>query len=214
MDYARPPWLVFASSREVYGHPESLPAIEEAPLLPVDVYGRSKVEGERIVEVARRNGLRVAIVRLSNIYGSTCDYMDRVVPAFAHAAVLETALRVDGHEYTFDFTHIDDNAAGIVALIDLLAVGEPAPPPIHLPTAHPTSLRQLAEFAVGLADTRFAIEEARPRSFDVSHFYGNLAHTREVLDWTPRTAIDEGLGRLIEDSRTELRVQHHTEAAL
>ncbi|RME28504.1 MAG: NAD-dependent epimerase/dehydratase family protein [Deltaproteobacteria bacterium] len=214
MDRACPPWLVFASSREVYGQPESLPVTEDAPLRPVNVYGRSKVEGERIVGVARRNGLRAAIVRLSNVYGSTSDHADRVVPAFARAAARGDALRVEGAEHTFDFTHIDDTARGILALIEILVAGESVPPPIHLLTGQPTTLGQLAEMAVRLAGARSTVEQAPPRSFDVSHFYGSPARARALLDWTPRTAIHEGLGRLIEDFQVELGAREHTGVAL
>ena len=35
-----PRWVLFASSREVYGQPEVLPATEDAPRQPVNVYGR------------------------------------------------------------------------------------------------------------------------------------------------------------------------------
>ena len=51
------PWLVFASSREVYGRTRRLPAAEDTPLRPINVYGRSKVEGERLVEAARNVGI-------------------------------------------------------------------------------------------------------------------------------------------------------------
>lgn len=214
MDRACPPWLVFASSREVYGQPESLPVTEDAPLRPVNVYGRSKVEGERIVGVARRNGLRAAIVRLSNVYGSTSDHADRVVPAFARAAARGDALRVEGAEHTFDFTHIDDAARGILALIEILVAGESAPPPIHLLTGQPTTLGQLAELAVRLAGAGSAVEQAPPRSFDVSHFYGSPALARELLHWTPHTGIHEGLARLIEDFQAERGAQQRTEAAI
>src|SRR5690606_3758971 len=50
---ARAPWVIFASSREVYGQADHLPVTEDCPLRPVNVYGRSKVEGERLVEEAR-----------------------------------------------------------------------------------------------------------------------------------------------------------------
>jgi len=63
----RRPWIVFASSREVYGQPEALPASEDTPRRPVNIYGRSKAEGERLVA---DSGLNHAIVRLSNVYGS------------------------------------------------------------------------------------------------------------------------------------------------
>ena len=106
------PWLVFASSREVYGQPDQLPATEDTPLRPINVYGRSKVEGERLVNEAIGRGLRAATVRLSNVYGSVDDHADRVIPAFARAAVSGTTLRVDGAECAFDFTHIDDTIPG------------------------------------------------------------------------------------------------------
>lgn len=213
---ARPrrPWLVFASSREVYGQPERLPATEDTPSRPVNIYGRSKIEGERIVQEAQDRGLPAAIVRLSNVYGRTHDHADRVVPAFARAAVLGATLRVEGAGHTFDFTHIDDTARGIVALIDLLASGDGAPPPIHLLTGRPTTLGQLAALAVDLGETRAPIVDAPERSFDVSHFYGAPDRARRLLDWEPRVGLREGLGRLIQDYRAELGAMERREAAL
>ena len=162
-----PPWVVFASSREVYGRLRCLPATEDAPLSPVNVYGRSKIEGERLVEEARACGLRAATVRLSNVYGSVLDHADRVVPAFARAAVEGSAIRVDGAECSFDFTHIDDTVRGMVAAMDRLEAGETLPP-IHLLTGTPTTLRDLAAMATALAGKRVPVVEASPRPFDVS----------------------------------------------
>lgn len=200
-----PPWLIFASSREVYGQPERLPAAEDAPLRPVNVYGRSKVEGERMVREAQRRGLRAATVRLSNVYGATEDHVDRVVPAFARAAVLGSPLRVDGAGHTFDFTHIDDTTRGIVALAGLLANGQAAPPPIQLLTGRPTSLGELAALAVHVAGgERSPVRPAPPRPYDVSHFYGSPARARKLLGWAPRVGLREGLERLIGDFRREI----------
>lgn len=52
----RIPWLIFASSREVYGDPDVLPVTEDAPMIAANHYGRSKVEGERLVAAARDRG--------------------------------------------------------------------------------------------------------------------------------------------------------------
>ncbi|MDC3956927.1 NAD-dependent epimerase/dehydratase family protein [Polyangium jinanense] len=208
-----PAWLIFASSREVYGQPEVLPASEDTPLCPVNVYGRSKVEGERLVEAARREGLRGAIIRLSNVYGSTRDHADRVVPAFARMAVLSRPLRVDGAEHTFDFTHIDDVTRGIVGLVDHLASGADAPPPIHFVSGQPTTLGQLAALSIDLAGTRSAIQHAPPRTFDVSRFYGCPDRARDLLGWQPRVTLREGLARLIRDFRPELGTAHSQEVA-
>jgi nucleoside-diphosphate-sugar epimerase len=194
---SRAPWLVFASSREVYGQPDSVPVAEDAPLRPVNVYGRSKVEGERLIERARASGLRACTVRLSNVFGSTFDHPDRVVPAFARAAANGGDLRVDGREHTFDFTHINDVSRGIVALTDLLGRGGSPPPPIHFVSGRPTTLGELAELAIRLGHHGCTIRTAPPRNFDVARFFGDPSLARSVLGWQPLVSLEEGLAKLI-----------------
>jgi UDP-glucose 4-epimerase len=198
------PWLVFASSREVYGRPSQLPVTESCERSPVNVYGRSKLEAERIIEASRHEGLRAAVLRLSNVYGSTADHANRVVPAFARAAVLGASLSVQGADHTFDFTHIDDTVRGIVKLIGRLEHGEPPPPPIHLLTGRPTTLGELATLAVELVGSPVPIREDPPRSFDVSHFYGDPSRARVQLGWSPQISIRAGLRRLVHDFQREL----------
>jgi nucleoside-diphosphate-sugar epimerase len=195
------PWVIFASSREVYGQPDGLPVSETCPVHAVNVYGHSKVEGERLVEMARRDGLRACTIRLSNVFGSTYDHADRVVPAFARAAAFGQTLRVDGPDHTFDFTHIDDVARGIIALAEMLKSGEAAPEPIHFVSGVPTTLGQLAALAIRIAGSGSTMREAPPRDFDVAKFYGSFARAKEVLGWEPRVLLEEGLSRLIRDFR-------------
>lgn len=200
-----PPWLLFASSREVYGQSETLPVAEGAPLRPVNVYARTKVEGEALVTGARERGVRTAIVRLSNVYGGIHDHRDRVVPAFVRAAVTGDPLRVEGPDHTFDFTHIDDTVRGLVALIELLARGG-APPPVHLLTGHATSLAALARTAVALAGTtpQASIGEAPARTFDVAHFVGDPRRAAELLGWRAAISLRDGIGRYVREVRAEL----------
>ena len=205
------PWILFASSREVYGQPYRLPATEDTPFRPVNVYGRSKVEGERLVDQARDGGLRAATVRLSNVYGSVRDHADRVIPAFARAAVSGNPIRMEGAECTFDFTHVDDTVRGMVALIGQLENG-PAPP-VHLLTGTPTTLRDLAALAIDIGGRTTPVVEAPPRSFDVSRFHGDPSRARELLGWEPRVVLREGLERLVRDLRAESSPFKREEAA-
>lgn len=57
--------LVFISSNAVYDG-ESAPYDEESSQNPVDVYGKTKVEGERLI---KESGLSYAILRLITMYG-------------------------------------------------------------------------------------------------------------------------------------------------
>ena len=199
----RAPWLIFASSREVYGQPAQLPADEDCPLNPVNIYGRSKAEGERLIEEARAAGMRACTIRLSNGFGTVSDHHDRVVPAFARAAAMGEPLRVDGSDHTFDFTHISDTTQGIMALARHLMAGKDAPPPIHFLTGVPTTLGELAHAAVELAGSRSVVREAPPRNFDVAEFVGNPARAKALLGWEAKVSLRDGLKRLIEDFRAE-----------
>lgn len=211
---SRRPWVIYASSREVYGQPEELPAIEDSPLQPVNIYGRSKVEGEALVEAARRDGVRACTVRLSNVFGSVRDHADRVVPAFARGAARCEELRVDGADHTFDFTYIDDVVAGIAALAGLLGDGGAAPPPIHFVSGAPTTLLELANLAICLAGSASVVRYAPPRDFDVARFYGSPERARRILGWTPSVPLEVGLRRLIHAFRDETGADNQLEATL
>lgn len=193
------PWVIFSSSREVYGHSQSLPVTEDAPLAPVNIYGRSKVEGEDLVNEARTKGLTTAIVRFSNVYGSTSDHSDRVVPAFARAAALGQPLRVDGPEHVFDFNHLDDTVQGLAALVQTLEQGAKDLLPIHFVTGVPTTLGELAAMAIELSQSKSTTTLSPPRSYDVGRFVGNPDRAKELLGWTPQVGIRDGMERLIQD---------------
>ncbi len=193
----RRPWLVFASSREVYGEPDTLPTTEDAPLRPINVYGRTKVEGERLVAHSQREGLRSAILRLSNVYGSPIDHRDRVIPGFARAAAIGSELRVDGVDHTFDFTHVDDVARGVVATTRLLMAHDRSPPPIHLVSGRATTLGELATLAARLGRPECTVRQAPPRTYDVARFVGDPARAKALLGWQATVSLEDGLARLV-----------------
>jgi nucleoside-diphosphate-sugar epimerase len=192
---SRPPWLVFASSREVYGEPTILPVAESAPLVPLNVYARSKVAGEAIVHAAAAEGLVANVARFSNVYGCIQDHHDRVVPAFARAAATGGVMRVEGADHLFDFTHIADVARGLHLLADATAAGERFDP-IHFVTGHGTTLSQLADIAIQTSDGQATRELAAPRNYDVARFTGDPRRAREQLGWIAEVGIKEGFAGL------------------
>lgn len=191
------PWLIFASSREVYGESPSLPVSEDAPLSPLNVYARSKVAGEQLVHHASAAGLRASLVRFSNVYGCIHDHSDRVVPAFARTAAEGGVLRLEGADNLFDFTHIDDATDGLYRSV-IATMGGEALPPIHFLTGSGTTLRRLAELAIECARAPVEIVLAPPRSYDVSRFVGNPERAMVQLGWQPRTGIERGMKDLVD----------------
>ncbi|MDI1280673.1 NAD(P)-dependent oxidoreductase [Brevundimonas sp.] len=191
------PWIVFASSREVYGEPEALPVPETAPLRPLNVYARSKVAGEQLIQAAQARGVTAAIARFSNVYGCIEDHADRVVPAFARAAATGGSVRVEGADNMFDFTHIDDVARGLNLLVDATEAGH-ALPPIHFVSGHGTTLRQLAELAARVSPGQVDGQTHPSRNYDVARFRGDTALAAQLLGWKAAIGIDEGF-RLLTD---------------
>ena len=192
----QPPWLIFASSREVYGECAALPVREDAPLNPLNVYGRSKQSGETIVSNLACEGYVASICRFSNVYGSVYDHPDRVVPAFARAAAQGGRIRIDGSQNLFDFTYVQDVADGLGLAVEAAEQGKHLPP-IHFVSGRPCSLGELAQLAASQANGKLEIEEASSRTFDVSRFYGDPTRARALFGWEARVPIEEGVERLI-----------------
>lgn len=197
------PWLLFASSREIYGNPAERIISEEAPTAPVNHYGRSKADGETLVNAARANGLTTAMLRLSNVYGGRRDHPDRAVPALIGHALAGKDLTITGAGNYFDFVHVDDTVAGLILALDRLAAGERDLPPVHLATGIATTLEELAELAIAVTGSGVQIIRVAPRAFDVAGFCGLPKRAGEVLGWAPRIALSEGAARVAVSLRDE-----------
>ena len=195
---ANTPWVLFVSSREVYGKAGGFPVSETAPFRPVNAYGRSKVDGERMADHATRSGQRVAVARLSNVYGSVSDHRDRVVPAFARIAARGGEMRVEGSNCYFDFTHLTDAVSGLVAMaMKLDSKGSSPLPPIQFVTGHATSLGELARLAQEFGAWGTRIVELPRRTFDVSEFCGDPSRALTLLGWAAQVRLAEGLRKLV-----------------
>jgi len=196
------PFVVYASSREVYGQQSNFPVAEDAPLSPMNVYARSKLAAEHLCGEARDAGLRTAIMRFSTAYGTVDDHATRVVPAFIGAAVRGETLRIDGTTGELDLTHVDDVAQGVLTIAQCLAAGEMSLPPIHFVSGTGTTLFALAETAIRLGGNRSGLVIAPPRDFDVSRFVGDPRRAEALLGWRATTPPEVGLCRLAADFAT------------
>jgi nucleoside-diphosphate-sugar epimerase len=197
------PWLIFGSSREVYGEQASLPVNEAAALGPLNTYARCKVRGEELTAAAAHRGMVANICRFSNVYGCRRDHEDRVVPAFARAAALGGTICVEGADHVFDFTHVLDVARGLELAVRAARAGKQLPP-IHFVTGHPCSLGQLAELAQRECGADLAIVEKPARTYDVARFFGDPARARSLLGWEAKTLIDQGFAELTRQFRLDV----------
>jgi len=190
-----------------------VPITENRELRPMNVYARTKCAGERLVQSAAADGLVANICRLSSVYGSPDDHLDRVVMAFAGAAVRGGVMRVEGPTNTFDFTAVDDVVRGLMRLIELTADSDHTPP-VHFVSGRGTTLLELAELAAAHARKPVSIVSAPPRAFDPSHFVGDPARAAALLGWRSEIEIEEGLPQLIVSMSQAGAIQRRSSPAL
>lgn len=199
------PWVLVASSREVYGESAVLPVLDSAPVNPVNIYGQAKAYMEKRALEARNYGLNTAVIRLANVYGCTMDHRDRVLPAFCFNAVQNSDLRVDGREHLFDFTHVSDTVKGLCLVVEQLENNEINLPPIHLLPGIGTTLGEAAEMAVKIAGSNSRIIEAPPRSYDVSRFIGDPTQAEKLLGWQASITPEQGIQLLVKAFQKQLQ---------
>lgn len=198
---AAPPWVIVASSREVYGRAAVSPVSEDAPRRPCNVYGRSKRDAEDALDAARAKGLVGASLRFASVYGGAGDHADRVVVAMVRGALRGERLRVAGAARVFDFTHVDDVVAGLWATMARLDAGDAALPAMHLASGVGTSLGALARMALAAAGrAEGQVEEIAAEGHEVDHFVGDAARARRVLGWSARVSLADGLARMVQAS--------------
>lgn len=195
------PWVVYASSREVYGQSDVLPVHEDFACRPMNVYARSKQASESHCQEAVARGVVANVVRFSSVYGDPEDHPDRVTPAFARASAFGGDIFLEGGKNVLDFTFIRDVVRGLELLIAETLKGRLLPP-IHLVSGVGTELRHLAELARTLAEKDVRIIPARPRDYDVSRFVGNPQRAYELLGWRTTTSLEDGFRTLVAALRT------------
>ncbi len=107
--------LVYASSSSVYGDAESFPTPETVCPRPVSPYGVTKLAGEHLCEVYRRNfGVATASLRLFTVYGPG-QRPDMAFARLVGAAVAGGRFELlgDGRQ-SRDFTFVEDVVRAMV----------------------------------------------------------------------------------------------------
>ncbi|MAP23922.1 MAG: epimerase [Rickettsiales bacterium] len=205
LSQTKKPWIIFASSREVYGQQETLPVVEEAQKQPMNVYAKSKCLAENLIIDARNHGLKTTIVRFSNVFGGLNDHADRVIPAFCIAALKNQKLKLEGENNIFDFTYIKDVIEGLKAVIKVLIENPQNLPAIHFVNNRGISLKEAAHIITKAANGG-DLYSASPRSYDVSRFYGSNKKARQQLNWSPTHTFEEAINLFLSDLKASNQV--------
>lgn len=166
--------VVFTSSREVYGEAQVLPVSEREPLLAKNPYGASKVAGEAYCRTfASTHGLRVAVVRLANVYGAGDS--GRVIPLWLAAAQQGQDLQIYGGEQVIDFLWV---GTAVDALLHAAEGGLPGP--TNIGSGIGTKIVDLATRIIEVTRSASKIVRTPPREIEVAKFVADVQLMRSL----------------------------------
>jgi UDP-glucose 4-epimerase len=187
--------LVFTSSREVYGDPDSLPVPETAPLKPKNAYGASKVAAEMYCRVFAGKGVQVSILRLANVYGAR-DF-GRVIPIFLDNAFKGEPLTIYGGQQTLDFVWIDTAVEGLLRA----GAGNFVDGAVNIGSGTGIAISELARRILAQTGSTAKLRFGSSRDVEVTRFVADIVRMETKLGLQPDGEPLSHLAELITQAR-------------
>ncbi len=188
--------FMLASTSEVYGDPEVHPQREDYwghvnPVGPRGVYDEAKRFAEAMSMAYHRiHDVDVRIARIFNTFGPRLRPADgRVVSNFLVQALAGEPLTIYGDgSQSRSFCYVDDEVAGLLALLDCDHAG-----PVNIGNPHEFTISELARLVLEVTgSTSNVVHEPLPVDDPVRR-RPDISLARRLLDWEPRTPLVEGL---------------------
>jgi len=197
--------FLLASTSEVYGDPLVHPQPETYwgnvnPIGPRGCYDEAKRCAEAFAMAYHKaHGVDTRIIRIFNTHGPRMQVLDgRAVPNFMAQAIRGEPLTVYGDgSQTRSLCYVSDLVRGVLADLEH---GDELP--VNLGNPEEVTVLQLAQTIVRLAGSKSKIEFRELPVDDPKQRRPDISRARRLLDWEPKVALEEGLGRTLEYFRT------------
>jgi UDP-glucose 4-epimerase len=194
--------FIFSSTAAVYGMPEEGRVSEEAPLLPINPYGASKMMSERMLaDLAAASSLRYVILRYFNVAGanpegrigqSTPDATHLIKVACQAAIGARAEISIFGTDYPTkdgtclrDYIHVDDLARAHVMALEYLDCGGKSQI-LNCGYGHGFSVREVIEEVKKVSGVDFPVRLAGRRAGDPPMLAADNRRIKETLGWQPQ----------------------------
>lgn len=201
--------VTFASTRQIYGRPDTLPVAENHPVRPIDVNGINKMAGEwyhRLYSSVFQ--VPACVLRMTNTYGPrmrVADARQTFLGVWIRRVIEGKSFEVWGGSQLRDLTFVEDAVGALIsAALDDSAIGEV----FNLGGERVFSLKELADLLLevnggGHYDVRhFPADRAR---IDIGDYYADWDKIRDALGWKPITSLREGLATTLDYYKTNLQ---------
>jgi UDP-glucose 4-epimerase len=201
--------VVYASTRQIYGRPESLPVTEQQLVRPTDVNGINKAAGEYYHLVYNNVfHVRASALRLTNVYGPRQlikHNRQGFIAWFIRLAIEDREIQIfgDGSQLR-DFVYVDDAVEAFLAAGATDAVnGEAFNVGGDEHIAHRDLVTMLLQMA-GSGRYRFVDWPAEKKAIDIGSFYADSSRFKARTGWAPAVDLREGFRRTLAYYREHL----------
>ncbi|HET8713358.1 MAG TPA: UDP-glucose 4-epimerase GalE [Gemmatimonadales bacterium] len=203
--------FVFSSSCAVYGHPATIPITEESPQAPVNPYGETKRDFERMLaHFGPAHGMEVVSLRYFNASGATRDRGEdhdpetHLIPNVIAAAMgKRRAVDIFGTDYPTpdgtairDYVHVADIADAHIRALDV-NIDARAPVALNLGTGTGRSVREVVAVVSRVSGRPVPATEQPRRPGDPPALVAAVGRAHEVLGWR---ATQSSLEAIIESA--------------
>lgn len=198
--------FVFSSSCAVYGHPEKVPITEDTPQRPVNPYGETKRDFEKLLaDVGPRHGMGVVSLRYFNASGATHrlgedhDPETHLIPNVVAVALgKQAAVDVYGTDYPTadgtavrDYVHVVDIADAHVRALEIPLDG--APVALNLGTGSGHSVQEVIDAAQRVTGKKLKTSPQPRRPGDPPELVAAVERAASVLGWRASRSSLEGI---------------------
>jgi len=191
--------VIHTSTSEVYGTARKVPISEDHPLQGQSPYSASKIGADKLAESFWcAYDLPVVIIRPFNTYGPR-QSARAVIPTAIAQALVRDRICLGALTPRRDFTYVEDVVDGFLGAVEAdQAIGQT----INLGSNQEISIGDLARKIVNLVgrDVKVVMDKQRlrPERSEVRRLWADNRQARELLNWSPRTSLDEGLSKTID----------------
>ena len=194
--------ILQASTSEIYGDPSIHPQTEEYwgnvnSIGPRSCYDEGKRCAETLFfDYQRQHNLRIKVARIFNTYGPRMHPNDgRVVSNFIVQALLGHDITIYGDgSQTRSFCYVDDLIDGRMRLMES---ADNVTGPINIGNPTEFTILELAKQVIELIGSSSRIVNRPLPQDDPRQRRPDITKAQDVLGWSPRTPLAEGLKRTV-----------------
>ena len=193
--------FVFSSTAAVYGYPEYLPLDENHPLEPINYYGFTKLEIEKILQwYSELKGLKFAALRYFNAAGydinGRLNFLEKnpanLIPTTMEVASgMRNKIHVFGNDYNTydgtglrDYIHVSDLAEAHLKALDFLNNNNNIK--VNLSSGERHSVIDVIDMTKKISGKEINYEIVERRPGDPAELYASSDLAYDALHWKPK----------------------------